>query len=438
VKQEHSQVRLSVETPRAGDSAKKPRFAATLVCVAIVVLMMIWPSDAPWGGDDAALVKLALRANREHFLAPAGLGGSFGYPYGPVPLQIYQVLLLFTHHLPTLVQLHAALFAGMTAAALLWLTRTLRWSPWLAAMPMLSPFFWFYGRLLWDNTFAIPIGAMLVAAYTAFLRRESGTAFIIALACAVILLLIHPMTLPLVAAVGAHAIWHHRQAFGRHLIALIVVVICTAFTSGNYFLRIGRQFAQSPKIPIPLVQPEQTRLSRPAAFAFPLRAGRLLSAYHFFDWRGTEPGPDSSAVARAARIVSTLAFGLCWLGMAVCIIRFRAGWRRNGKPADALAAICILALGLQCLLDGVLQIAPWPHYFGGTWIACVVCFWLGLRQLARLRLGRLPLSVPVGIAFSLATAFATAAFVVGIHRAGGGKAWYGATMGTQLQVLNVN
>src|SRR5258708_7545151 len=128
---------------RAENCTSASRVAAVLGCGAIVIALMIWPSDAPWGGGDAQLIKLALQAHREHRLSEAGLGGSFGYPYGPIPLQIYQALLLFTHYLPTLVQIHAALIASMTATALLWLTRTLRWSPWLAAMAMLSPFFWF-------------------------------------------------------------------------------------------------------------------------------------------------------------------------------------------------------------------------------------------------------------------------------------------------------
>lgn len=406
---------------------------ACLLCTAIVIGLMSWPSDVPWGGDDVQLVKQALQANRAHRLCEAGLGGSFGYPYGPIPLQIYQVLLLFTHHLPALVVLHAAIFAAVTAAALLWLIRTLRWNPWLAVLPMLSPFFWFYGRLLWDNTFAIPVGAMLVAAYLAYLRRESAAAFILGMACAVMLPFIHPMTLPLVAAVGIHALWHRRQAFRRYWIALLIVTIGAVFSCGSYGLRIGQQIAASRGMPTVAAHAEKSQLSRPAALAFPLLGGRLFSAYHFFDGRGCEPGLDSTTIARAARIVSAVAFTLVWLGMAAGIARFRAGWRRNAGPADTLAALCLLSLGLQCLLDGALRIAPWPHYYSGTWIACVVCLWMGLRQLARFRLGPLPLSLPIGIAYAVATALATGTFVIGIHSAGGGTAWYGPTLGTSTQ-----
>lgn len=404
--------------------------AASLVCLAFVIAPMFWPTDVPWGGDDALLMKLALQANREHHLSKAGLGGSFGYPYGPVPLQIYQGLLLITHHLPTLVRLHAGLMTAITTAALLWLTCTLRWSPWLAPLAMLSPFFWFYSRLLWDNTFAIPIGAMLIAAYVAFLQRESRATFIVALACAAMLPFIHPMTLPLVAAVAAHAIWHHRDAFRRYRTSLIAIAICATLTNGSYCLRVARQFADSPGIPKTVGDPVQKPLSRPAALAFPLLAGRLLSAYHFFDWRGSEAGPESTTIASTARLISALAFPLACLGMAVCAMRFRSGWQHHSKPADTLAAICILTLALQSLMDGALRIAPWPHYFCGTWIACVICLWLSLRWLAKFRL-----AITIGIIYSAATIAVTAAFALGVHRAGGGKAWYGPTMGRQLTTM---
>ena len=135
----------------------------TIACGLVVLLTTVWPGDVPWGGDDAMLIGNARRANAEHRLADAGLGGSFNVPYGPLPTQLYQGLLLVTDDLPTVVRLRAALAAGVTAAALLWLTASLGWSPWLAVLPLLSPFFWFYSRLLWDNTFALPVGAVRLA-----------------------------------------------------------------------------------------------------------------------------------------------------------------------------------------------------------------------------------------------------------------------------------
>ncbi len=340
--------------------------------------------------------------------------------------------MLLTHDLPMLVRLHVALFAAGTAAALLWLTRTLRWSHWLAPMTLLSPFFWFYARLLWDNPFAIPVGAMLIAAYVAFLERQSRTALAIALSCVVALPFIHPMTLPLAMAVAAHALWRCRPALRRHWVILLIVAACAAFSCGNYCVAVAHQFAHSHAVPKSAYQGDQTPLSRPASFAFPLLGGRLLSAYYFFDGRGVDPGPETTIAARAARGVSIVAYPLVWLGIAAGITRFRAGWRAGAAPHNAIAAISVLTLALQCCLDGALKIVPWPHYFTGTWIACVAFLWLGLDQLGRLRWRRMPLNIPIGLVYSLATAIATAAFIIGVHRAGGGKAWYGPTLGGQL------
>jgi hypothetical protein len=424
--------------PASATNANKSFIAASVTCAFITIAMMIWPSDAPWGGDDALLMKLAAQANHQHHLCAAGLGGSFGYPYGPVPLQIYQGLLLITHHLPTLVQLRAGLVTVVTAAALLWLTRTLRWSPWLSPLSMLSPFFWLYSRLLWDNTFAIPIGALLAASYVSFLNTRSKGAFVVVMACAAALPFIHPMTLPLVFAVGIHALWHHRGQFWRQRIALSAVIIITLISNGSYCLRVLRQMAQSPRMGVTVSVAEQQPLTRPAALAFPLMGGRLLSAYNFYDSRGSEPGLESTRLARIARDVSILAFPLVWLGIAVCLARCRAGSTHDGDPADALAFICILALILQSLLDGVMRIAPWPHYFCGTWIVCVVFLWQGLRALNKLSVVRLPIGTFVGVLYAAGTTLATAAFVIGVHRAGGGTVWYGPTMGKQLSNPDVN
>ena len=46
---------------------------------------------------------------------------------------------------------------GLNMLGLAWLGRTLRLNRWLVPVVLWSPWFWFYGRLLWDNTFAIPI-----------------------------------------------------------------------------------------------------------------------------------------------------------------------------------------------------------------------------------------------------------------------------------------
>jgi hypothetical protein len=51
-----------------------------------------------------------------------------------------------------LVVLHALLFVLLTGVAIVWLARTCRQlDPLVGALALLSPYFWFYSRLLWTT-----------------------------------------------------------------------------------------------------------------------------------------------------------------------------------------------------------------------------------------------------------------------------------------------
>ena len=416
----------------------KTAILPTTACLVVVVAMALWPADVPWGGDDVTLMHAAARFNGAHRPADVGLTGTFGVPYGPVPTQVYQLLLLATHDLPTVVQLRAGLTASVSAIALLWLAKSLGWSLWLAPLAMLSPFFWFYTRLLWDNTFAIPIGATLVAAYAAHLR--GGRGLTVAVAAAVVLPLIHPMTLPLVVPFAAHAMWFHRPALARRWKSLAVVAAVVAVSSGPYLVRaIGRL----PSPPTTASNDGYAPLSRPAAFAYPLLAGRLLSGFNFFDNRGPERGWETTVIGTVARTASAVAFPLVWVGVVVAVRRVSqppasAGGipRPKGRgydpsPAETIPTLCLVALAVQSLMDCAMRVSPYPHYFCGTWAAAVVCLWAGLRTLGRW-------AVPVGIAYATALVVSTASFAVDVHRGHGGTVWHGPTLGAQQKAPGVH
>jgi hypothetical protein len=393
-----------------------PTLWPAAICVLIVGLLAIWPGDAPWGGDDVVLISTAIKANHEHHLIAAGLGGSFGYPYGPIPSQIYQMLVMFSHDPVVLVRLHAVLFAAAVAGALLYLAAVMNLSPWMAPMTMVGPFFFFYSRLMWDNTFAIPVGTLLLASYGDCLRRSSRAAFFTAVSCAIALPLIHPMTLPLVIPVVIHALIFKRDAIKKHWPGLIVIALCAAICSGAYVQRVADQLRQSPN----LIPPRADALTRAQAAVFPLFAGRLFSAHGFFDERGPEMGWEQNRLVEISRLLSTVSYPLIWLGMFAAIARIR-----NLTPVPAL---CLGTLLLQSLMDARLRISPYPHYYSGTWAAAVVFLWMGLDLL-----GRFKLRSAIGLTYAIVMVISTIAFAVDIHRQGGGLVWYGPSLGTQLR-----
>lgn len=391
-----------------------------LACALIVLLFSCWPGDAPWGGDDVVLITTAIKANHEHHLIPAGLGGSFGYPYGPIPSQIYQLLALFSHDPVVLVRLHAMLMVSTTAGALLYLANILGISPWFAPMTLAGPFFYFYSRLMWDNTFAIPAGTLLLASYGDFLLRPSRAAFLTAISCAIALPLIHPMTLPLVIPVVVHILIFHRQAIKKYWSGLIVIAICTAICSGAYVQRVADQMRQSPH----LIPPRSDALSRSAAFAFPLLSGRLFTAQGFFDERGPELGWEQNPVVVIAREMSCISYPFIWIGILISSFRLN-------KPQTTISLLCLATLFCQSLMDAGLRISPYPHYYCGTWAATVVLLWFGLNALHKFKL-----RTPAAWIYTVALFISTAAFAIDVHQHAGGRVWYGPSLLAQMQIAH--
>src|SRR5476649_1535959 len=92
-----------------------------LLALAALAPIVFRPRDVWWLIDEPRLIANAWHFNQEHIPAHTGLFGNFGVPYGPVPTQIYQVLLSITHDPFTLVVLRGLLCASLTSAGLIWL-----------------------------------------------------------------------------------------------------------------------------------------------------------------------------------------------------------------------------------------------------------------------------------------------------------------------------
>ena len=136
-----------------------------------------------------------------------------GARYGPLPVWIDQIFLVFTQNLVFMLAARALLFASLTAAALDWLAKTLRLSPWFAVVTMLSPWIWLFARSLWDSTWCIPISALLLAAYARFLADSKPAALIAVVICCVTLPLVHLMGVAMVLPVFLHALLFRRAQF---------------------------------------------------------------------------------------------------------------------------------------------------------------------------------------------------------------------------------
>ena len=114
-----------------------------------------------------------MSANRDGRLAPLGLLGTYGFIYGPAPTWVYQALMAITRDLVVVAGAARPAAVGRDGGRAVVAVAFARLWVWFAPLPLLSPYFWFYARVLWDNPFLIPLGALAMAGYAAHL--ESGS-----------------------------------------------------------------------------------------------------------------------------------------------------------------------------------------------------------------------------------------------------------------------
>lgn len=401
------------------------RAGLALLLVLAGALPLLWPADVPWINDEPALLATALHAKQVGALPTHGLLGSVGVPYGPAPLWLYMAGLGLTHDLVSLVVLHALFFVLLTGVAIVWLARTCRQlDPLVGVLALLSPYFWFYSRLLWDNSFLIPLSALAVAAYVSFSQAPAAWKLWLVGALAALMLQTHLMCAPLLAALALHVVWRHRAWARAHWRALLPLLLFAA--------------ACWPYASALLARPDLgERRLQPAGgtnWVFPLLGGRYFSAlgleYFFGEGWQEHGGPQ----LWSATTVSAMGVVAVWLGLAVAgrlLLQPRGGV--EARPAEHdLAAIAVTTLVLQLVLHAVARTGDEPHYLNGTWFGLFALVWLAYSAIRRAAWRRL-----------LAGAHATALLVVvlglqhDIHaRQGNTGLHFGPSLGTQLDVLD--
>jgi hypothetical protein len=338
--------------------------------VAIVAGTVFRPGDAPWVADEPLLVHGALYMNSTpgHFWgmplpfspAPYGLLGTHGVHYGPLAVWIDQIFLAFTHDPIVMVAVRAGVVAIVNALALFWLTKSLRVTPWLAVVIMLSPWLWIYCRQLWDNSLCVPLSAMLLAAYADFIVRRRAWSLRLAVLCGMLLLLVHLMAIALIAAIGLHLCAVEFRSIWRFKWSLLAIVASVTAISWQYWYYLLHNHA--------VEVPGGTSPWR--GYFFPLLGAHHLTASGLENNLGDAWAANRSPVFLIARWISLGAFPAVWVGM---ILALPGLWRvlrllSKADGIDQIFAVAWAAVIFQAALDGLQHVYDGPHYFNATWI----------------------------------------------------------------------
>lgn len=435
----------STPSPQAFDGPQS-RSSRQFVIAAIVTLLLaivpavIWPGAISWMCDEPVLVAQACYFNQAHELANRGLAGNMGVPYGPLPTQYYQALLLVTHNLPAIVAIHAFTLSSVLAVSLLWLSRSLRLTPWFAACVVLCPYLWWGQRVLWDASFALPLGMLAVAAYASFLRTDSGKSLGLAMAAGLMGPLIHLQGLPLLLAFAGHLLLHRPSALRRHWMPVLIGV-AVIFSLNAGYLHLILQLL--PSIQGILGQGYPNPVSRASSLSGPMLGGALLDGEYFVRAIKEMTGPGRSV--EAAVLVSRIITPLIWVGMACAVVSLVRSAGRRAIPPTAEGAqpvgvdvtgarreffrISLVCLGLQLVMAVSLHVPPLPQYTFGTFPIHVLFGWFAVDLLQRVRLGLI-----VTAAWGLSLAYITLGSAWQIHRDGWSRWLFSASLDNQIEV----
>jgi hypothetical protein len=415
-----------------GNSIRDVRSRRELGFLAIAAVLcgtipLFWPADVPWINDEPALLASAWNVVHKMEIPTHGLSGSAGLTYGPVPILIYSLALLVTHNLVLLVVLRAFFFMLAIGVAVWWLARMCPMlNPPVGTLALLSPYYWFYSRVLWDNPLLIPFSALTLVTYLSFCQTQRPWKVWLVGLGMVLMLQTHLMCLPLLASILFHFLWQHRSWAVKHIWNCLTMVIIGSITCLPYLVYAAQQRAETHAT---------TADWRIAPWFSPLMGGRFFSAVglDYFLGGGWQNHGRLPVLLWILTGVSALGLVGFWIGLAEAW-RFLMKNRGSpgGKPLEFhLWSVVCLALLLQVILNGVTGRGYHPHYYNGMSFCAFTLVWLAYSRVRNDRWR-----------WSLAGLHAMALLVVllsiiwRIHQTQGNtNSHYGPTLRTQLEVL---
>ena len=391
----------------------------TVVMAALIPLL--WIGDMPFINDEPLLIGAAVQANALGRLADLGLMGTFGFAYGPFPTWVYQILTSLSHDLVVVAFLHTALVVSATAFSLWWLSRSLGLWVWFAPVPLLSPYFWFDARLLWDNPFLIPLGALSIAGYAAHLHSGSKAGLRVALSAMACIPLVHLSGLAFVVPLGAHMVLVRWRSLWTERASVTAVVATAGVAAWPYWLYLLSAQA-----------PSAGSMAGLRGWLFPLLGGRVLSARELQYFFG--PGPVHGRALQMAATVSWLAYVLVWTGIGVSVWQALRARTRQATPRTHIGVILLGTLVCQMALDGYAGKFLHPQYYNATWMTFTVLAWMAVDWLA-MRRGALRWTAPAATGILATTLlFTVATLAIRLHHTSGTREVYGPTLANQPRV----
>ena len=402
--------------PAPGSSTGSRTRRLVVLLVVLGGFRVAFPGDVSFVNDEPLLIRGAFEANADGHLVQAGLAGTRGARYGPLPTWLYQAGLSVTTDLRWIAAARITLITVLSGLALTLLSRAIPGViPSLGAFAFLSPYLWLYARDLWDNSFSIAWTAMVLGAYASFCRDGRLRWLSTAALFGTFAVLTHLMTLPLVAAVASHFAftrWRRLLASPRFALGVAGTALVCLAVAGPYLLTASG--------------------SSPAGFRFLPAGGPVgfsLGGWRLFSLWGLDYffGPWSGwGAAFPLLALSLLSYPVGAYGVYLCL---RAADDPDA-PLREMAGVLLLSLAFFVVLANGMRLREHPHYYNGMWIAFFAFWWIGMSALARHVWARRLYAAQAGV---MATALLTGVLWIHVHR-GTRSLRYGPTLANQIEI----
>jgi len=202
-----------------------------------LVLRFVWMGDARFFWDEATFMGMALQHNIDGEWAQYALKGTRGVVYGPFAIWIFQIYLkigsLFGAGVLFYFYLSALIHSATWLLGMIWLKKLFHWMPvWMIAAAALSPFFFHYSRMLWDNPFLIELTLLLFCSGWSFVQAPKVWKIALAAFLAAASFLIHLMAIPMIASMGIFMVWKQKSWILKN--ALVVMAILLGMAAWTY------------------------------------------------------------------------------------------------------------------------------------------------------------------------------------------------------------
>lgn len=386
---------------------------------------LVLPGDTYFVNDEPLLLLRALDDNAAGKMTSFGLRGSRGVDYGPFAIWVYRLGLSLTHNLLAILTVKIALIASITGLCIYHLAKL---CPQLFApfgvVALLSPYLWFYGRDLWDNSFVIPLSAGAVVSYLIFCKSKKVVFLFLAAIAATFSFLTHLMVIPLLASLAAHFVIFHFHWLKKNFVAAAAIAITCLAISYPYLTHLLKQ--------------------HPGNSIATGDLGHLLTPLmgpRFFTDLGLEYILDSHWV----RPFSGIALYLWWAVLGVTAIAYPIAWwgivfaalelwisRNERSLLFHMCFLSIVGLAVQMLLSVSYRLIPAPYIHNSLWVFYFFFLWLGATRLSKFHFGKKALGVYV-----TSLALGLVALIADVHTRGGNREQhFGPTLANQLAIAH--